>query len=105
MKTTLHKPKTNDKMVYLNWKKETLHGRHFSFSPGDMVRVKEGVMINRVGGVLALKNTLPPCYAVAFKNTIRLYRPNKLKLLCGITEIDSIARQIARITLSNRGPK
>jgi hypothetical protein len=81
MKTTMHKPKTNDKMVYLNWKQTTKRGRHFAFSPGDMVRVKDGKMMNRLGGVLALKNTLPPCYAVAFKDTIRLYRPNKLELV------------------------
>jgi len=31
-----------------------------------------------VGGVMALKNTLPPMYVVAFKDTIRQFRPNKL---------------------------
>jgi hypothetical protein len=78
MKHKVHKPKTNDKMVYFNWKQTTKRGRHFAFSPGDMVRVNEGKMMNRLGGVLALKNTLPPMYVVAFKDSIRQFRPNKL---------------------------
>jgi len=72
------KPKTNDKMVYFNWKKQYGRGRGFAFAPGDLVRIKEGRLMNRLGGVMALKNTQPPMYVVAVKGSLAILRPNKL---------------------------
>jgi len=74
-----NKPKTNDKMVYFNWKKHYGGtGRAFAFAPGDMVMIKEGRLMNRLGGVMALKNTQPPMYVVAVKGSMAILRPNKL---------------------------
>lgn len=67
-------------MVYFNWKKKySGQGRAFAFEPGDMVRIKEGRLMNKLGGVLALKNTLPPMYVVAVKGSMGIFRPNKLE--------------------------
>lgn len=73
-----NRPMTNDKMVYFKWNKSYGKGRSFAFEPGDIVRVKEGRLMNKLGGVMALKNTQPPMYVVAFKDCVRMYRPVKL---------------------------